>query len=127
MPAFLSPVNMSFADAARMAARVLEASASQMLDGVAPPGWEKSIKRMKKDKGISNPFALAWYMRNRGAHPAKDDEEADTSFDASLLYAQRQLDATGLPHDCLAAARGEMWAQAQLMGGQMIYQESAHL
>ena len=27
-------------------------------EGVAPPGWEKSIKRMKRSKDVSNPFAL---------------------------------------------------------------------
>ena len=33
---------------------------------VAPPGWEGPIKEMKKDKDIDNPWALAWYMKNKG-------------------------------------------------------------
>ena len=33
---------------------------------VAPPGWEGTVKAMKKHKDISNPFALAWSMKNKG-------------------------------------------------------------
>lgn len=117
-----SPVNQSFADAALAARRTLDAS-DGTLDGVAPPGWEPSVKKMKKSKGVDNPWALAWWMKNRGAKPAA--HENDASFDASIDNALLQLSATGLPSDCLAAARGELWAQAQLLGDghQMVYQE----
>lgn len=33
---------------------------------VSPPGWEKTVEAMKKHKDITNPFALAWYMKNKG-------------------------------------------------------------
>ncbi len=33
---------------------------------VAPPGWEGTVKAMKKEPNISNPFALAWYEKNKG-------------------------------------------------------------
>jgi hypothetical protein len=33
---------------------------------VAPPGWEGTVKGMKKHKDISNPWALAWSMKNKG-------------------------------------------------------------
>jgi len=36
---------------------------------VAPPGWEDTVKKMKKHKEIDNPWALAWYMKNKGAEP----------------------------------------------------------
>ena len=36
---------------------------------VAPPGWEGTVKEMKKDKDIDNPFALAWSMKNKGYTP----------------------------------------------------------
>jgi hypothetical protein len=36
---------------------------------VAPPGWEKPIKKMKKDKTVRNPWALAWHMKNKGMKP----------------------------------------------------------
>lgn len=33
---------------------------------VAPPGWENTVKEMKNHKDISNPFALAWSMKDKG-------------------------------------------------------------
>tara|TARA_R100000008_G_scaffold46051_2_gene27115 strand:- start:6354 stop:10658 length:4305 start_codon:yes stop_codon:yes gene_type:complete len=32
----------------------------------APEGWEGTVKAMKKDKSIDNPFALAHWMKNKG-------------------------------------------------------------
>ena len=97
------------------------------LEAVAPPGWEKTVKKMKKQKDISNPFALAWFMHNQKFKPSKT-EDADAEFDASLIVALRATRA-GLPDSCYAAARGEAWAQAQLLassgyGGPRIYQEA---
>ncbi len=36
---------------------------------VAPPGWEGTVKKMKKKKGITNPWALAWSMKKKGYKP----------------------------------------------------------
>jgi len=36
------------------------------LEEEAPPGWEGTVKKMKKDKDIDNPWALAWWMKNKG-------------------------------------------------------------
>ena len=35
-------------------------------DEVAPPGWEGTVKAMKKHKDIDNPWALAWSMKKKG-------------------------------------------------------------
>lgn len=40
---------------------------------VAPPGWEGPVKEMKKDRDIDNPWALAWYMKNKGDKPHKKE------------------------------------------------------
>ena len=40
----------------------------------APPGWEGTVKAMKKKKNIDNPWALAWYMKNKGAKPNIPEE-----------------------------------------------------
>ena len=40
---------------------------------VAPPGWEKTAKGMKKHKNIDNPWALAWSMKNKGMKPHKKE------------------------------------------------------
>lgn len=37
----------------------------QFKEGVTPPGWEKKVKKMKKDKDVTNPWALAWWMSER--------------------------------------------------------------
>jgi len=49
-------------------------SPSDVIDEVAPPGWSGTVKAMKKHKDIDNPFALAWSMKNKGAHPHKQPE-----------------------------------------------------
>ena len=36
------------------------------MDEVAPPGWEGTVKAMKKHKRINNPWALSWSMKNKG-------------------------------------------------------------
>ncbi len=36
------------------------------VDEVAPPGGEKVVKALKKQKGVKNPFAVAWAMKNKG-------------------------------------------------------------
>ena len=38
-------------------------------NAVAPEGWEGTVKEMKKEKDIDNPWALAWSMKNKGYTP----------------------------------------------------------
>jgi len=83
------------------------------MQGVAPPGWEHTVKRMKRTKGIDNPFALAWYMKNRGMKPAR--HEHDAAYDAVILQAQRELQGRQMPTRCLDAARGDSYAITQCL------------
>ena len=46
--------------------KVLQASA---IEGKGPKGWEDTIKQMKKSGAVTNPWALSWWMRDRGMHP----------------------------------------------------------
>lgn len=32
----------------------------------APPGWEGTVRKMKGHPKIGNPYALAWYMKDKG-------------------------------------------------------------
>jgi hypothetical protein len=48
---------------------------------VAPPGMEGTVKAMKKHKEIDNPYALAWYMKNRGYKSRKKDMKEAASCD----------------------------------------------
>lgn len=41
----------------------------QSLEEKAPKGWAGTVKKMKQDKEIDNPFALANYMKNKGFKP----------------------------------------------------------
>lgn len=36
------------------------------LDEVAPPGFEKVVKALKKSKSVKNPYAVAWSEKNKG-------------------------------------------------------------
>lgn len=47
------------------------------LDEVSPPGFEGTVKAMKKHKEIDNPWALAWYMKNKGYKSHKTKEGKD--------------------------------------------------
>ena len=36
---------------------------------VAPKGYEKIVKKLKRDKEVENPWAVAWSMKNKGIKP----------------------------------------------------------
>ncbi|MGW8177886.1 MAG: hypothetical protein ACWGQW_03715 [bacterium] len=46
-------------------------------EAVAPPGWEPTVKELKKEKDIDNPWALAWWMKGKGYKPGGDKESAE--------------------------------------------------
>lgn len=64
--------------------------ATEQQVAVAPPGWEGPVKEMKKDKDIDNPWALAWYMKNKGDTPHKASDRS--RFRAA--YAQMRREAS---------------------------------
>jgi hypothetical protein len=53
---------------------------------VAPPGYEDMVLKLKKDKSVDNPFAIAWAAYNR-AHGKKSGKESAQSVRATLLEA----------------------------------------
>ena len=62
---------------------------------VAPPGFEGTVKAMKKHKDIDNPFALAWSMKNKGykSHKKADGTQKNENY-------QDPQAATSMPGDC---------------------------
>ena len=46
----------------------------KLINEVSPPGFEGTVKAMKKHDEIDNPYALSWYMKNKGykSHKKKD-------------------------------------------------------
>ena len=45
------------------------------LKEVSPPGWEGSVRAMKDNPKIDNPYALAWSMKNKGDKPHYKDKD----------------------------------------------------
>jgi hypothetical protein len=56
-------------------------SMEQSVSEVAPPGWEKTVKAMKKHDDIDNPYALAWSMKNKG-YKSHKKESVDPYFES---------------------------------------------
>lgn len=54
---------------------------SESVAEVAPPGWEKTVKAMKKHDEIDNPYALAWSMKNKG-YKSHKKESTDPYFES---------------------------------------------
>jgi ribosomal protein L37AE/L43A len=67
---------------------------------VAPPGAEHAVKEMKKDPDIDNPFALAWYMKNKG------DKFKGSSFKEAQAAMRKELADHYLK---LATGQGGSW------------------
>lgn len=61
-------------------------SGAELQSEVSPPGWSGTVKAMKKHKNISNPFALAWSMKNKGAKSHIKAEETEI-VDESVIGA----------------------------------------
>ena len=62
---------------------------SNLKKEIAPPGWEGTVQAMKKNKEIDNPYALAWYMKNKGAKPHIPEEvELDEKWAVGVVYHQ---------------------------------------
>lgn len=57
---------------------------------VSPPGFEGTVKAMKKHKEIDNPYALAWHMKNKGYKSHKKKDGTNKMKNESL---QNQIDA----------------------------------
>ena len=57
---------------------VLYVAKGKKVSEVAPPGWEGTVKAMKKSGGIDNPWALAWWMKNKGHKSHKEVKEWHT-------------------------------------------------
>lgn len=67
---------------------------TEKVDEVAPPGFEGTVKAMKKHKEIDNPFALAWSMKNKGyeSHKKADGSTKKEETELTLRGFRRALD-----------------------------------
>jgi hypothetical protein len=58
-------------------AKTLYNKEPEEMNEVSPPGFEGTVKAMKKHKDIDNPYALAWYMKNKGYKSHKKADGTD--------------------------------------------------
>lgn len=70
-------------------------SETKSVTEVAPPGFEGTVKAMKKYKKIDNPWALAWSMKNKGykSHKKVDGTPKNENY-------QDPMAASSMPGDC---------------------------
>lgn len=63
----------------------------ESVDEKAPPGFEGTVKAMKKHKDIDNPFALAWSMKNKGykSHKKEDGSMKKEEVEIEELEEQK--------------------------------------
>ena len=81
-------------DGAKMLNKIFKPKqAKQDMKEVAPPGFEGTVKAMKKHKDIDNPWALAWSMKNKGykSHKKADGTQKNENY-------QDPMAATSIPN-----------------------------
>ena len=87
--------------------KITDRTPDWMFGEKAPPGWEGTVKAMKKKKNIDNPWALAWYMKNKGDKPHIPEEvelnEAPKANASAISSFGRKLSkkAKGIDKDIL--------------------------
>jgi len=67
----------------------------EQLDEVSPKGWEGTVKAMKKHKEIDNPWALAWYMKNKGYKSHKKESIDPDQRKAKQVPGEEMPKSTG--------------------------------
>jgi len=56
-------------------------TANDKVIAVSPPGWKKTVEKMKSHDEISNPFALAWWMHDKGYKPHNKESKKKVAGD----------------------------------------------
>jgi hypothetical protein len=85
----------------------------EQVDEVAPPGFEGTVKAMKKHKEIDNPWALAWSMKNKGykSHKKADgtqkNEEVELDETAAWQRKEGKSESGGLNQKGVESYRRE--------------------
>lgn len=73
--------------------RLDQAIATHELEAKSPPGWKHTVEHMKDHPEIDNPFALAWYMKNKGDKSHIKSAEAQAKAGTGELDAYMTFDA----------------------------------
>jgi hypothetical protein len=75
----------------------------QDMTEVAPPGFEGTVKAMKKHKDIDNPWALAWSMKNKGykSHKKADGTPKNENYQDPMAASSMPNDGANSPDDVM--------------------------
>jgi hypothetical protein len=75
----------------------------QDMTEVAPPGFEGTVKAMKKYKKIDNPWALAWSMKNKGykSHKKSDGTPKNENYQDPMAASSMPNDGANSPDDVM--------------------------
>jgi len=75
----------------------------QDMTEVAPPGFEGTVKAMKKHKDIDNPWALAWSMKNKGykSHKKSDGTPKNENYQDPMAASSMPNDGANSPDDVM--------------------------
>ena len=71
----LVPVGVAANEGLRFPGKIGKFAEILKVNEVAPKGWEGTVKAMKDEKGIDNPWALAWWMKKKGYKSHKEVRE----------------------------------------------------
>jgi hypothetical protein len=85
----------------------------QNMTEVAPPGFEGTVRAMKKHKDIDNPFALAWSMKNKGykSHKKADGTPKNENYQDPMAATSIPNGGANSPDDVEAKDKGKKLIQ----------------
>jgi len=85
----------------------------QDMTEVAPPGFEGTVRAMKKHKDIDNPFALAWSMKNKGykSHKKADGTQKNENYQDPMAATSMPNGGANSPDDVEAKDKGKKLIQ----------------
>lgn len=80
---------------------------------VAPPGFEGTVKAMKKHKDIDNPWALAWSMKNKGykSHKKADGTPKNENYQDPMAATSMPNGGANSPDDVAPKDKGKKLIQ----------------
>ena len=80
---------------------------------VAPPGFEGTVKAMKKHKDIDNPWALAWSMKNKGykSHKKADGTQKNENYQDPMAATSMPNGGANSPDDVTPKDKGKKLIQ----------------
>jgi len=85
----------------------------QDMKEVAPPGFEGTVKAMKKHKDIDNPWALAWSMKNKGykSHKKADGTQKNENYQDPMAATSIPNGGANSPDDVTPKDKGKKLIQ----------------